>query len=51
MKKKNILILILSIHLIVGVVIAWIFNFQLGKSEWIALITSLISTFAAVYLG
>ena len=53
MKKKNILILsiILSIHLIVGVVIAGIFNFRLEKSEWITLITSLISTFAVVYLG
>lgn len=53
MKKKNILILsiILSIHLIVGIVIAGIFNFRLEKSEWITLITSLISTFAAVYLG
>lgn len=53
MKKKDIRILtiILAMPLIVGLVVAGVFQFGLEKSEWITLITSCISTFAAIFLG
>ena len=53
MKKKDVWILsiILAIPLIAGIVLAWVFNFDLEKGEWITLITSCISTFAAIFLG
>lgn len=53
MKKKDLWVLstILAIPLIVGFILALIFNFRLEKSEWITLVTSCVSTFAAIYLG
>lgn len=53
MKKKDLWILstFLAIPLIVGFILALIFNFRLEKSEWITLVTSCVSTFAAIYLG
>ncbi len=53
MKKRDILILsvILAIPLIAGVIIAGVYKFDLGKSDWITLVTSCISTFAAIFLG
>ena len=53
MKKKDLWVLstILAIPLIVGFILALIFNFRLEKSEWITLVTSCVSTFAAIFLG
>ena len=53
MNKRNIWILsiILAILLILIVVIPACFSFCLNKEEWITLITSCISTSAAIFLG
>lgn len=53
MKKKDSIILsiILAIPLVASVVIISVFNFDLEKGEWITLITSCISTLAAIFLG
>lgn len=53
MKKKDIWILsiLLAIPLIAGIVLLSVFKFELEKGEWITLVTSCISTFAAIFLG
>ena len=53
MNKRDfwILSIILAIPLILMVVIPAFFTFCLNKEEWITLITSCVSTFAAIFLG
>lgn len=53
MSKKNntILSIVLASPLIIGIIVAGIFRFDLTKGEWITLVTSCVSTFAAIFLG
>ena len=53
MNKRDfwILSIILAIPIILMVVIPAFFNFCLNKEEWITVITSCVSTFAAIFLG
>ena len=53
MNKKGItkLSIILASPLIIGVIVAGIFRFDLTKYEWISLITPCVSTFVTIFLG
>lgn len=53
MKKKHNrgFVAILAAPLVVGIVLAGIFKFDLEKDEWIALVTSCLSIFSATIIG